>query len=85
MQTTHQDEDRWYEQLANNNEAQALSAWAARQREDIARRAKSQALRNRERYMREQRALWRSMIQRVEPGPSSHWLARAWRRFTSIL
>lgn len=85
MQTTHHDEDRWHEELANNDEAQALSAWAARQREDIARRAKSQALRNRDRYMREQRAIWRSMIQRVEPGPSNHWLARAWRRFTSIL
>lgn len=81
---SHYDEDQWHE-AAMQDERLALSAWAARQREDIARRAKSQALRNRERYMREQRAIWRSMIQRVEPGPSSHWLARAWRRFTAVL
>lgn len=96
MQTSHHDEDRWHEQLANNDEAQALadqrrrerervSAWTKRQQEDIARRAKSQALRNRDRYMREQRAIWRSMIQRIEPGPSQHWAARLWRAFVRHL
>ena len=84
-QTSHHDEDQWHAQLANNDEAAALSAWRVRQREDAARIIKRQALDNRARYMREQRALYRSMIQRVEPAPSQSWVARFWRAFCRLL
>lgn len=84
-QTSHHDEDRWHAQLANNDEAAALSAWRVRQREDAARIVKRQALDNRNRYMQQQRALYRSMVQGVGPAPSQHWIARAWRAFCRLL
>lgn len=84
-QTSHHDEDRWHEELAKNDEVVAVKAWLERQREDAARIVKRQALDNRKRYMQQQRAMYRSMVQGVGPAPSQHWIARAWRAFCRLL